>query len=210
MRADGDGPILLINPPFQAEKAMRPIIAALALALLLVPTAAPCADQQALQDQGKKIASQFFKELVSELRKGMRGGGPVNAIGVCNVEAPKIAARVSAETAWKVGRTSLKLRNPANKPDEWELSVLKKFQAKTEAGENPRDLVYSEIVEVDGYKVFRMMKGIPTGGVCLNCHGPNVKPKVRQKLAELYPEDQATGFAKGTLRGAFTLSKPLD
>jgi hypothetical protein len=28
-------------------------------------------------------------------------------------------------------------------------------------------------------------------------------------VKELYPEDQAIGFAAGQLRGAFTLSRPL-
>jgi hypothetical protein len=37
--------------------------------------------------------------------------------------------------------------------------------------------------------------------VCLACHGGNVDPGVKAKLAELYPEDQATGFREGDFRG---------
>ena len=188
---------------------MRLIIAALAAVIMSLPIGAPCAGQQALQDQGKQVISQFFSKLVSELRKGMKAGGPVAALAVCKVEAPKIAADVSASTGWQVGRTSLKLRNPANKPDQWELAVLEKFQARADAGENPRDMIYSEIVQMDGRPVFRMMKGIPTGGVCLTCHGNAIKPEVAARLVELYPQDQATGFTKGQLRGAFTLTKQI-
>ncbi len=188
---------------------MRLIIAVVAAAIMSLPISAPCADQQALQNEGKQVISQFFSKLVSELRKGMKAGGPVNAIAVCKVEAPKIASDVSAATGWQVGRTSLRLRNPANKPDQWEQAVLEKFQARADAGEKPKDMVYSEIIETNGHKVFRMMKAIPTGGVCLNCHGNAVKPEVAARLAELYPQDRATGFAIGQLRGAFTLTKQI-
>ncbi|MGO9473894.1 MAG: DUF3365 domain-containing protein [Rhodomicrobium sp.] len=32
---------------------------------------------------------------------------------------------------------------------------------------------------------------------------------MKAKLAELYPNDQAIGFKVGDIRGAFTLSKPV-
>ena len=51
------------------------------------------------------------------------------------------------------------------------------------------------------------MKAIPTGEVCLKCHGSNVAPDVKAAIGELYPEDQATGFKAGELRGAFSVSK---
>jgi hypothetical protein len=53
------------------------------------------------------------------------------------------------------------------------------------------------------------MKAIGTTSPCLNCHGSALKPEVAAKVKELYPEDQAVGFASGQLRGAFTLSRPL-
>ncbi|RMG95091.1 MAG: DUF3365 domain-containing protein, partial [Candidatus Dadabacteria bacterium] len=34
-------------------------------------------------------------------------------------------------------------------------------------------------------------------------------PGLAAKIRELYPEDRATGFRAGELRGAFTLSKPV-
>ncbi len=36
-----------------------------------------------------------------------------------------------------------------------------------------------------------------------------MKEPVKAKLAELYPDDRATGYKEGDIRGAFTLSKPL-
>jgi hypothetical protein len=53
------------------------------------------------------------------------------------------------------------------------------------------------------------MKAIGTTSPCLTCHGSALKPDVAAKVKELYPEDEAVGFASGQLRGAFTLSRPL-
>ena len=39
--------------------------------------------------------------------------------------------------------------------------------------------------------------------LCLNCHGETLTEPVQARLAELYPEDRATGFADGDLRGLF-------
>ena len=54
------------------------------------------------------------------------------------------------------------------------------------------------------------MKAIPTGGLCLQCHGTAIAPPVAEKLAELYPGDKATGFEQGDLRGAFVITRQLD
>jgi hypothetical protein len=37
------------------------------------------------------------------------------------------------------------------------------------------------------------------------CHGPKEQliPEVKEQLAKLYPEDSATGFSEGELRGWF-------
>ena len=45
--------------------------------------------------------------------------------------------------------------------------------------------------------------------VCLKCHGDaeSLAPEVSDRLAELYPDDRATGFAMGDLRGAFVVER---
>jgi len=44
--------------------------------------------------------------------------------------------------------------------------------------------------------------------ICFGCHGKpeELKPEVTAALARLYPNDQATGYQKGELRGAFVVS----
>jgi hypothetical protein len=163
----------------------------------------------ALLDEARSTTKQFGKALKSEVVKSMKASGPVGTITVCNERAPEIAKEVSTKSRWDIGRTSLKLRNPANAPDAWELAVLNSFEERKANGEPVKSLEYSEIVENDGAKTFRYMKAIPTGKPCLACHAAKIKPEVEENLARLYPEDKARGFKLGDIRGAFTLSKPL-
>ena len=44
--------------------------------------------------------------------------------------------------------------------------------------------------------------------LCLACHGSEIVPDVADRISELYPEDRATGFAVGDLRGVFWVEFP--
>jgi hypothetical protein len=139
----------------------------------------------------------------------MKAGGPVNAIQVCNTRAPAIAAGFSGQKGWTVARTSLKYRNPDNAPDAWERKVLEQFEERKANGEDPKQMVYAEVVEDGRTKIFRFMKAIPTGPVCLACHGEKIDAAVEAEIQALYPDDQARGFNAGDIRGAFTITQPM-
>jgi len=178
-------------------------------AALMTTGAANAADIDALKSEAVGVVKAFGGPLKKALVGGMKSGGPVNAISICNEKAPSIAAAAAASTGWEVARTSLKLRNPNNEPDAWEQKVLNQFEQRKVAGEKPDTIAYGEVVEMNGKKQFRFMKAIGTAEACLNCHGADLKPEVATKLDGLYPDDQARGFAKGDIRGAFTLKKNL-
>ena len=184
-------------------------MAALALAAALPAQAAGQPDMDKLKGEAVGIIKTFFKELKGTLVGAMKEKGPAGAVDVCHAKAQEITARYNKE-GWKVGRTALKLRNPKNAPDAWEKAVMEEFQKKIAEGADPKKLAKAEIVEQDGKKVFRFMKAIPVGKPCLNCHGEKVKDDVLAIIRKHYPQDQATGFKLGQLRGAFTLSKPLN
>lgn len=165
--------------------------------------------EDAYLEEAKGIVGKFFSSLKAELETALNQGGPTNAVRVCKERAPAIAAEYSAETGWDVGRTSLKLRNPSNAPDDWEKQVLLGFEERRAKGEDVETMSFAETTQVNGEKQFRFMKAIPTGGACLLCHGADLPPDLVEVLDEAYPEDQARGFSLGDIRGAFTLSKPL-
>ncbi|MES9987185.1 MAG: DUF3365 domain-containing protein [Candidatus Thiodiazotropha endolucinida] len=184
---------------------------ALAIATALLISGNVQADQslQTSMEEGKGVIKAFFGDLKGELEKGMKQSGPVDTIASCNIVAPSLAAGHSQMSGWEVGRTSLKLRNQKNAPDAWEEAVLKEFETRKSAGEDPMKLIKAEIVEEGGREVFRMMKAIPTAEVCIKCHGETIAEPVAAKLDELYPSDKARGYKVGDLRGAFTLKKPM-
>ncbi|UHD14966.1 Tll0287-like domain-containing protein [Thiocapsa bogorovii] len=161
-------------------------------------------------EEAKGIVKEFATTLQGELQAAIKEGGPTNAIAVCQDRAPAIAADLSERSGWQVGRTSLKTRNTAgNAPDAWEQEVLADFDARRVAGEDVQPMAYAAVVETADGETFRFMKAIPTGEVCLACHGSDITPEVAAAIDERYPDDKARGYSLGDVRGAFSLSKPL-
>ena len=163
-----------------------------------------------LEESSAQIAS-LSKSLKSRLSAAMKEGGPGKAIKICNVEAPIITDKINSESDVYIKRTSLKIRNPDNAPDKWEKKVLTDFEDQLKNGIPLDELNYSEVSKHNGVTTYRMMSAIPVGGVCLACHGPKESlPKVVQdELIVNYPDDQATGYSVGELRGAFSLTKTI-
>jgi hypothetical protein len=195
---------------------MRPAfikIFALAVAAGCVSTAAAQdapKPADALTAEARSVTGKFAEKLKAEISGAMKDGGPMKAIEVCNISAPAITREASAG-GWTVRRVSLKPRGADGAPDAWEKAALEYFDAEKAKGTEPAKLERAEIVEAGGKKTFRYMKAIPTAAQpCLACHGTDIKEPVKSKLSELYPKDQATGYKEGDIRGAFTLSKPVD
>jgi len=188
---------------------MKILVVLTAISLAGSVSAEPAQDPNAAQ--AKAIVQEFSMNLKGELQSAMREGGPVEAISVCKERAPAIARSLSESTGWEVGRTSRKLRNPElNAPDAWEEQVLLEFEERKVAGEDVRTMAYAEVLDAAGGTRYRFMKAIPTGELCLVCHGATIDSEIAAALDAAYPQDQARGFALGDIRGAFTLSKPLD
>ena len=162
-------------------------------------------DLQACRDACQDLASRLMRALQASLKEG----GPRAAISICRDQAPKLAAEVSKEKACTVRRTSLKVRNPKNAPDAWERKVLESFATQVAQGKDPVGLDFFEVVREGGQPVLRYMKAITTGRPCLSCHGRSLAPEADVAIKSVYPEDHATGYEDGDLRGAFSVSRPL-
>lgn len=187
----------------------RLLLIILATTLSYSTAYAETTDKQRAQ-KSKAMVKEFMGQLKGELQTAMKAGGAINAINVCKDKAPKIAKSLSDKYGWKVARTSLKTRNPLNSPDTWETDVLNQFETRKKNGEQVKPMAFFETVSVEGNKSFRFMKAIPTGKVCLSCHGNDISPKVSDKLKASYPEDMATGFKQGDIRGAFTITQAVN
>jgi Protein of unknown function (DUF3365) len=166
-------------------------------------------DIDALKQQSRAAVKALGDELRTTLMTSMQAEGPLESIGKCKLKAPEISERVSAAQNMRVARTSLKVRNSDNAPDDWEQPVLELFERSHARGTKVDTLEYAEIMQVGDKREFRYIKAIPTGDTCLACHGENLPAPLSEKLQSLYPNDQATGFHKGDIRGAFTVTIPL-
>ena len=113
-------------------------VAMMALAVVLAGAwVGPSVADEANPDvtAARQIVKRFAGELKGELKAAVDQKGFEHAIGVCKDVAPGIAEKLSAETGWQVGRTALRLRNPANAPDPIELVVLRDFLTRAASGE---------------------------------------------------------------------------
>lgn len=166
------------------------------------------AQREQMNQAATKRVGKFAQSLQKTMQGALAKGGFPNGIAVCKEEAPAIAASLSTD-GWQIGRTSLKIRNSSNVPDNWEQKVLESFEAQKQQGAAVTSLMYSEIVDLDGQKTFRFMKAIPTKEMCLACHGSNLDSKVAETLRREYPHDKATGLSTSDIRGAFSVIKRL-
>jgi hypothetical protein len=178
----------------------------IALALVLA-SGATMAGQTSEKEQAMAATAALGKALKAELVGAMQSGGPLSAVDICHTRAPAIAASVSSEQGVQVSRVSSRNRNPGNAPNEWQAEVLAMFADRIEDGEDAAGLTWQETAEVSDGAEYRFMKAIPTDGVCLACHGTSLDPAVAEAIAARYPEDKATGFSQGDLRGAFVVTK---
>lgn len=185
---------------------MKKTLTAFCLAVLTSGVSAG-SDEAVELDQAKTAIAAFAGALKSELVSAMQSGGPIEAINVCNTRAILIGEEVSLEQGMTLSRVSLKNRNPGNAPNEWQAEVLDSFESRKAAGEGPATLAWHEVADTESGKEFRFMKAIPTGAICLACHGQTLAPPVTEQLAKLYPEDKAKGYSEGDLRGAFVVIK---
>jgi len=184
----------------------------LPLSLLLAALPALAQDIAALTAETKKAVLPVVPKVVNAMQEAVADKGVAGAIPVCKEQAPELIAQKRKETGWDIRRVSLKSRNAERgTPDLWEARVLADFNIRAAHGEKPETLEKSEIVTLDGKPVLRYMKALPTGDVCLKCHGPaeSLDASLKAKLAESYPHDQATGYTKGQIRGALTVKRPL-
>ncbi len=147
---------------------------------------------------------RFGAALQATLGAALATGDPVAAIGVCNEQAPGIAAQSGAAAGLQLGRVSRRPRNPANAPTHWQRGVLEQWATELAAG---ADLAGREefVPTPDGG--FRYLRPIIIRPPCLVCHGTAVAPAVAAELRKKYPDDRATGYRLGELRGAFTAAR---
>lgn len=137
------------------------------------------------------------KELMGELMTALDSGDPTVAVDVCQAKAPAIASHVSDMLGVTIGRTSHKLRNSANTPPQWAEQLVDTLVDQPTFLSGPEDQLGA-------------LLPIKLKAECEMCHGAveTIDEGLLATLNAAYPDDQATGFAAGDLRGWFWVEAP--
>jgi hypothetical protein len=178
---------------------MKPIVV-----WLLLTSAALAADPAV---EGPKVIADAFGKLSAALAESVSKNGAAAALSVCSERAPQIAKEVAEAYGVKLRRATEKPRNPKGAADETEKAMLAAFAEALAKKEAPKPQI---VTNADGSQTFfaPIVLGNP---LCLQCHGEvgrDVTPETLAAIQKRYPEDKATGYKLGDLRGLWRVTFP--
>jgi hypothetical protein len=166
------------------------------------PAAQAPAHLQPIVRHADLIIVTLQSALLSELHRRLDDVSPAEALDACHLAAIPVEQRAGRYEGVAVGRTSARLRNPANTPPPWASPIVERY------ADQPRANVDGFVVDLgDRVGVLRPIREQP---ICASCHGPEqiLSPGVSARLAKRYPEDRAVGFHDGDIRGWFWVEVP--
>lgn len=156
---------------------------------------------QDLHQIGQSIVKEGFQVLGSQLRQAIEKGGVPYALSFCNVKALPLTDSVARKHQIHLKRVSDKNRNPENAANEQELLVME-LMRKAGTGKKMEMTLYDENGTATYYAP------IILGAPCLQCHGTpgsNITNENMEIIKKLYPNDKATGYNQGELRGLWVV-----
>jgi len=151
-------------------------------------------------DQGLDISASTFLALSGALRKAIKTGGLENALAYCNENALALTDSLSDVYDVEIKRTSLKLRNPNNRPTADEVEILNQYEEAKNRGES----LMAMLNEVSGVKKF--YAPILVHDACMKCHGSISDISIYDSIIKHYPDDLATGYSMGDFRGMWSVT----
>jgi hypothetical protein len=152
------------------------------------------------ETDGKRLVAEASALLVKNLTEAIAKDGVPGAIGFCSEKALPLTASIGADSGASLRRVTHKARNPKNKAGAAELEVLSAFRDTLKAGKAPEPQLRKH---ADGSETF-FAPIVLANPICLKCHGApgkDIDADTLAALLKLYPQDDATGFQLGDLRG---------
>lgn len=163
-------------------------------------------DPEASRDyllEGQQIAGTTFTALSSQLKAAMERGGVQEAVSYCQLAAHPITDSLSQVYQADIRRITDRPRNPENAASAAERELMKAYQAQLAQEEK----LAPQLVIIDGQT--RFYAPIVLMDLCQKCHG-TVGETIQEDdyafIKERYPQDQATGYKSGDLRGLWQIT----
>lgn len=164
--------------------------------------------QLAAFHRGKAIVAETFSLLSSNLQTAIQQGGVSNALPFCSLAASPLTAGMAGKHGVAIRRITHKPRNPADRADTTELAILQQFETALTGTNLPPPLVTNLTASTATF----FAPIILNHELCLKCHGEpgkDISAVNSAVIRRLYPQDEATGFKLGQLRGAWRIEIPL-
>jgi len=156
--------------------------------------------------EGREVIRATFQELSSSLQKAIEEGGVEHALKFCSVRAVPITDSLATHYGIRIRRASHRPRNPDNRADSLEMVSIENYLTRIRNDEELKPFVYDK---PDGAVIHAPIR--ITGELCLNCHGrpgTDIAASDLEVIRRIYPEDEATGFTAGELRGIWSVRFP--
>lgn len=118
----------------------------------------------------------------------------------------KISQEMQKQYSFYIKQTSLKYRNPNNQPNQFETSILKRYEDKTLNNE------YWELNKKDGKETLLYTRPMYIKEACLKCHGvpyEEIPEDIYNSLIEIYG-NKSFNYKIGDLRGMISVAVPID
>jgi len=157
-------------------------------------------DTAAYLQKGDSISAIVQKVLLANVMQAMKSGGPGYAVSFCNEQAIPLTDSLAKAHNCLIQRVSDKYRNPANKLTVQDQEVWTKMASTA----NANTLSGSENGQIVFYKPIKI--AMPA---CLTCHGTagkEMETKTFEIIKQKYPDDLATGYKEGDLRGLWKIT----
>ncbi len=153
--------------------------------------------------KGKQFVSEAKKILGKNLGNAIKSGGAANAVSFCSEKALFLTDSTAKSHKVKIKRVSDKNRNILNEATGKELAYINKSKKLISEGSEPKPQVFASDNKVVIYYP------IIVNQMCLKCHGnisKDIETKTYETIKKLYPEDKATGYNVGDLRGIWVVT----
>ncbi|GAM11284.1 sensor protein kinase WalK [Geobacter sp. OR-1] len=151
-------------------------------------------------DTSRMMARQII-ETRSYLSSVLKDEPRNNQNLIPQVASTRIAAAISKDSKYTLRQTSLRYRNPGNRPDPYETAILEQFN-KNKSAE------HVEVVRVDGREILRYLVPMIADQSCLECHGTyESAPDYVQKR---FPKGHFSyNYQVGEVIGAISVAIPM-
>ncbi len=155
--------------------------------------------------KGEKIALESQKALMSKVLNAINDEGLPGAVEYCNLHAIPLTDSLALSYGITLQRLTDQTRNPLNdittEEDKEAWTILKEMHSDSSA--TFKHLLKQVKNDIYYYKPISIV--MPT---CLSCHGAknqDITPDTWNVISEKYPNDKATGYTLGDMRGMWKI-----